>query len=377
MPRMLLDDKEATDLARFLCHAKDEGIKDDLGAPPARDQLFAAFKRVEPRAVEFPAFEKLKPAAAWINLGQRLVIAKGCNNCHTIEPDGKLFAQVQANADLSDLKKLENPQTGCLADKPDPKTPSPYYGFTDAERSALRAFLKTGLIGAGSPAPAHAARTDLRRFNCLACHQRDGDGGLSPDMLGLLRLYAQTDNAESISPPPLTGAAHKLRTPWLRRVLTGAGRARPWMALRMPQFGAPQVGRLPEALAALEGTEADDTIHKVALDAKKIDAGRLLVGKTAFGCISCHDIAGVVTGGTRGPDLALTTQRVRYDWYLRWLEQAQRMQPGTKMPEVFSRGKSLFDTLYNGDAGPQAEAIWAYLFPSRAEVAVAGWTRTA
>jgi hypothetical protein len=118
---------------------------------------------------------------------------------------------------------------------------------------------------------------------------------------------------------------------------------------------------LPEALAALDGTDADDTIHKVALDAKRIEAGRLLVGKTAFGCVSCHDIAGVVTGGARGPDLALMNQRVRYDWYRRWLEQAQRMQPGTRMPEVFIRGKSLFDKAYDGQAVPQAEAIWAYL----------------
>src|SRR5205085_1280788 len=107
----------------------------------------------------------------------------------------------------------------------------------------------------------------------------------------------------------------------------------PWMSLRMPQFGEAQVGQLPEALAALEGTDADESIHKVALDPKKIEAGRQLVGKTAFGCISCHDIAGNVTGGTRGPDLALMNQRVRYDWYVRWLEQSQRMQPGTRMPE--------------------------------------------
>ena len=361
MPHLLLDDREATDIARFLCHATDESIKDDLGTAPERGLLFAAFKRVEPRVDEFPAFEKLTPPAAWSDLGKRLVIARGCNNCHTIEPEGNPFAQVQANADLSDLKKLDNPKAGCLAAKPDPKASAPFYAFNDAERSALRAFLKTGLTGAGSPAPAHVARTDLRRFNCLACHNRDGEGGLSPEMLDLLRLDEKAENAESISPPPLTGVAHKLRTPWLRQVLTGAGRARPWMTLRMPQFGEAQVGKLPEALAALEGTNADEAIHKVALDVKQIEAGRLLVGKTAFGCISCHDIAGNVTGGTRGPDLALMSQRVRHDWYVRWLEQAQRMQPGTRMPEVFTKGKSLFDALYDGDAGPQAEAMWAYL----------------
>src|SRR5262249_13215581 len=156
----------------------------------------------------------------------------------------KPFAQVQANADLSDLKKLDDPKTGCLADRPDPKAKSPRYAHDDADRAALRAFLKTGLSGAGSPAPGHAARADLRRFNCLTCHGRDGEGGLAGDLLDLLRKQENAENAEAISPPPLTGVAHKLRAPWIRQVLTGAGRARPWMALRMPQFGAAHVGRL-------------------------------------------------------------------------------------------------------------------------------------
>ena len=32
-------------------------------------------------------------------------------------------------------------------------------------------------------------------------------------------------------------------------------------------------------------------------------------GKEGLGCISCHDISGVPTGGTRGPDLATTHRR--------------------------------------------------------------------
>ena len=54
-------------------------------------------------------------------------------------------------------------------------------------------------------------------------------------------------------------------------------------------------------------------------------------------------------------------QRVRYDWYRRWLEQPQRMQPGTRMPTVFTDGKSLLDKVLDGDADAQAEAMWAYL----------------
>jgi hypothetical protein len=133
------------------------------------------------------------------------------------------------------------------------------------------------------------------------------------------------------------------------------------MGLRMPQFGEANVGHLPESLAALEGIETDDRIHKVPLTAAKLEAGRALIGKKAFGCISCHDIAGIANTGTRGPDLALMNQRVRYPWYRHWLVEAQRMQPGTRMPTVFPDGKSILPEILNGSADAQAKAMWAYL----------------
>src|SRR5262249_10292495 len=204
---------------------------------------------------------------------------------------------------------------------------APAFVFTDADRSAVQRFLTEGTTGAGSLAPLYAARTTLRRFNCLACHVRDGEGGLSPALVEELRRYEKAENAEQITPPPLTGVGHKLGTPWIRRVLVHAGRARPWMGLRMPQFGEKHAGRLPEALAALEGAEADEPPPPVKLTADNLKAGRHLAGKSAFGCVSCHDIAGRVSTGTRGPDPASMSERVRYDWYRRWLQESQRMQP--------------------------------------------------
>src|SRR5262249_22277484 len=121
------------------------------------------------------------------------------------------------------------------------------------------------------------------------------------------------------------------------------------------------VGHLPEAFAALEGTEPDDQVHRVPLSAAKLDAGRTLIGRQAFGCISCHDIAGIANTGTRGPDLALMSQRVRYSWYRGWLEPAQRMHPGTGMPTVSRDGKSLLPRVLGGQVEAQAEAMWGYL----------------
>jgi mono/diheme cytochrome c family protein len=361
MPNMALQGKEADDLAQYLCEVPDPGADADLPPAPTTDAVLAAFQRVDSRPEELAAFQRLPADARLRDLGKRLVIDKGCNTCHTIAPGGKPFASVLAGASFEDIKKPDRRESGCLANDPARRGKAPWFGFGDRDRKGLRLFLADGTRGAGSPAPAHAARVAFKRFNCLACHNRDGEGGLTPDLVEELRRYEKAENAEAVSPPPLTGVGHKLRTPWLREVLTRAGRARPWMALRMPQFGEAQVGRLPEALAALEGAEPDDQVHKVPLTSAKIDAGRFLIGKNAFGCISCHDLARIPNTGTRGPDLAFMNQRVRYEWYRRWLEQPQRLAPGTRMPTVFNEGKSTIPTVLGGSPDAQAEAMWAYL----------------
>lgn len=336
MPHMLLQPDEARDLARFLC--QQSGPKGTSDVPP---------------------LPKGHTEAGLRDLGKRLVTEKGCTQCHAVTSGGKPPEVHYAAASFDDLKNPQKADGGCLAAAPSGRTPR--FPLDTADRSAVRAFLTQGASGAGSPSPVHEARATLARFNCLACHSRDGAGGLTPETVEELRKYEKAENAEAVTPPPLTGVGHKLRTSWLRQVLTQAGRARPWMGLRMPQFGAANVGQLPEALTALDGTVPDDTVHQVPLTPAKVEAGRTLVGKNALGCVSCHDIAGVPNTGTRGPDLALMNQRVRHDWYRRWLEQAQRMQPGTRMPTVFPDGRSLLPAVLGGDANAQAEAMWAYL----------------
>jgi mono/diheme cytochrome c family protein len=362
MPHMLLKDDEARDLAHYLVgQDEEETIKRALPPAPAKELMVAAFRRVDARAEELQAFQRLPDAAQWNDLGKRLVIDKGCNNCHTIAPGGKNFATVLASATFDEVKSPKTHQAGCLAEEADKQGKAPRFSLEGADRQALRRFLGEGTAGAGSPAPAHAGRVALERFNCLACHSRDGAGGLATELIVKLQKLEKADNAEAVVPPPLTGVGHKLRTPWIREVLLHAGRARPWMGLRMPQFGEANVGHLPEALAALEGAAAEEKVHRVAVTAARIEAGRRLVGKQVFGCINCHDIAGVANTGTRGPDLARMSQRVRYDWYRHWMEEAQRMQPGTRMPTIFTDGKSTFEGMFDGNANAQAEAIWAYL----------------
>jgi mono/diheme cytochrome c family protein len=361
MPHMLLNGKDARDLAQFLCADADPAIAPGLPEPPAKERMLAAFKRVDSRAEEMTAFQRLPATAQWNDLGKRLVIDKGCNNCHTIAPGGKGFANMLASATFDEIKSTEKHHEGCLAEVGSKRGKAPDHHFDAAERLAARRFLAAGTAGAGTRAPAYSGRVALERFNCLACHVRNGEGGLSAKVTEQLRKFEKAENAEAVAPPPLTGVGHKLRAPWIKEVMLRAGRARPWMGLRMPQFGDANVGALPEVFAAMDGRDAENKVHQVPITAAKVQAGRQLVGKQVFGCISCHDIAGIPNTGTRGPDLALMSQRVQYDWYRRWLEQALRMQPGTRMPTIFPDGKSTSDKVLGGSADAQADAMWAYL----------------
>ncbi|MDB5307885.1 MAG: hypothetical protein JWO38_2087 [Gemmataceae bacterium] len=362
MPHGNLEAKEATDIARYLCRVTDETLEPAAptgkGLKPSRiaDRVYEAFGA---KPAEREAFHNLPPDTQWIDLGRKLLVTKGCVNCHAVEPGGKVLAPTAKFSSLNDLKKVEAGH-GCLTSRPDP-TKLPTYQLAAPEQAAIAAFLTHGLSGAGSPAPTHATRLALRRFNCLNCHSKDGEGGISVELADQMRLLEKAENADDVRPPLLTGIGHKSRTTWLKSVLTQGGRARPWMQLRMPQYGEGNVGALPVALALLEGTTPDDTVHKVPLTAARVGAGKTIVGKGGLGCISCHDIAGIPNTGTRGPDLATINQRVRFDWYERWLHQPLRMAPGTRMPQAFVDNKSTLATVLNGNPEAQAEAMWAYL----------------
>jgi mono/diheme cytochrome c family protein len=362
MPHMVLDSREALDLARYLCRVTDETLSTAMPAAGGlRPALISGevFATSGTTADQYAAFKKLPAERQWVELGRRLVVTKGCVNCHAVEPGGKPVEPAAVFPSLAEIRKAGG-ASGCLT--PDPHADkAPEYKLDANASAALAAFLKDGLTGAGSPAPTHAARVALKRFNCLNCHSKDGEGGIPAELADAMRLMERAENADDVRPPLLTGIGHKARTSWLKAVLTQGGRARPWMQLRMPQYGPQNVGGLPEALAFLEGTLPDDTVRKVPLDAERIAAGKAIVGKGGLGCISCHDISGVPNTGTRGPDLATIDQRVRFDWYTRWLHQPLRMAPGTRMPQAFVDGKSTLATVYKGDADAQAEAMWAYL----------------
>src|SRR5262249_52081486 len=68
MPHLLLQPKEADDLARYLCQFTAKDIAAGLPPAPAKADVLAAFQRVEPRAEEQAAFQKLPADAQLLDL---------------------------------------------------------------------------------------------------------------------------------------------------------------------------------------------------------------------------------------------------------------------------------------------------------------------
>jgi hypothetical protein len=116
--------------------------------------------------------------------------------------------------------------------------------------------------------------------------------------------------------------------------------------------------------------EKSDTLTQLADDLRKLPrsgrrrggpaadtgAGLKMIGTTnGFACIACHDIKHHRTPAeSKGPNLSYITQRVSYDWFVRWMSNPQRLQPGVPMPAFFA-AQSPEQQLESIDA------LWDYL----------------
>ncbi|MBX9789480.1 MAG: c-type cytochrome [Pirellulales bacterium] len=378
MPAMGLSGDECRALAAYLSSRDVDGAPAfELPAPPTSDEVTVALAKVPgaTRPVDAPA--SLDEQVA--ELGRRVLSTRRCANCHDLPaslggatdagaPDR--LAPTPAARSLAEI--ASGPAGGCLA-VGNASGDAPRFGQS-LNRTAARQFLSAAISAPGTADPAQQARLAIVRFRCTVCHERDGQGGLSADLYTQLTANQTDAEAELVRPPSLTGVARKLHTAALAGVLAGDERSRPWMALRMPRFGKQDMEALVGQLTAADATLVDALGDQVAAvsrpspaattlpaDTALVEAGRTLIGSRGFGCIKCHDVRGIPSGGTRGPDLARITRRVRNDWFNHWMADPQRLEPGTRMPTVFLAGKSPYAEILEGDPARQRDAMWAYL----------------
>jgi hypothetical protein len=59
--------------------------------------------------------------------------------------------------------------------------------------------------------------------------------------------------------------------------------------------------------------------------------------------------------------LALTHDRLRHEYFMRWMDNPLSVTPDTKMPRYSENGESQRTDILDGDSAAQFEAIWNYL----------------
>jgi len=210
-------------------------------------------------------------------------------------------------------------------------------------------------------APGDERETALRNgrlmvayFNCRGCHRIEGNGGEIVNHL----------EQKSFAPPTLEGEGARVQTSWLIEFLQRPTNLRPWLQMRMPNYGLSEVRALALAqyFAALAGTPAADEAHPSA--GEEIVA-RGLRRLAHFRCTQCHPTGrgSQLPEGIDPENLAihfmLARTRLRPSWIRRFLADPKGIAgTQTRMPTVFY---TVDGTPKVEHPGEDIEAIVAYL----------------
>lgn len=294
--------------------------------------------------------------------GANYYVSLQCARCHGDLPGKWPVDAITPNA--KPLAQLNGRQpAGCLSTKAKPGVPR--FEISNRQRVVILAQLGAQAALSTELTPEQRIIRTMTVMNCYACHNRDRRGGAE----GLRREYfanvGEVDlGDEGKMPPQLNGVGAKLRPEWIKTVLTQGGAVRPYMATRMPQFGAANVGHLAELFDKADSRpdatpQPDITAPGVANEANKY--GRKLIGVGGLTCISCHMFDGHKSLGVPALDLATAGQRLKFDWFRRYLLDPQSLRPGTRMPAFWPNGVASNKDLLGGDTEKQISAIWAYV----------------
>ena len=200
----------------------------------------------------------------------------------------------------------------------------------------------------------------LVTFNCIACHERTGLGGIAPERNALFTGTQPALGDQGRLPPPLSHVGAKLKPEWLAEVLLRGKRQRDYLDAAMPQFGEANVGHLVELFGKVDELETV-TLPKVANIQESKNAGYELVGTTGLSCVACHEFNGQKSGEVSALDIARVPERLKKNWFALYMRQPSRFHPTVIMPSYWPDGKSTRPTILGGDTAQQIEALWTYL----------------
>jgi mono/diheme cytochrome c family protein len=315
MPALKLSPVESADIASYLLENREETVK------PAN-------------------------AEAEIARGRQLFAELKCIQCHAA-------SNLKPQCVAKPLKELSlNSEKQCVT-----ATTSINYQLDGEQLDVIRAALSTTLKPE-EPLAKNQLELQLLAFNCYACHERDGRGGVARFRRDYFETVAKVDlGDEGRLPPPLTGVGGKLQPTWFKNVLIGKkADVRPHMQIRMPVFHSELASQLSELFRDVDQVAA----NKLTLtdEAQQIEVGRQLID---VGCVQCHSIGGNTLPGVIGVDLRSVSSRLQSHWFHEFLLNPSAIKNRTRMPAFFLDGKSQRPDLLDGNVDRQIAAIWAYL----------------
>ncbi len=338
--------------------AGQESVRLEIEGPSLGRQdisnLIRATREVQKTKPKKTSPEQFVFDASQVELGRERFSSLGCANCHEMKIDGKRLTPSGHSVELSKL----DPNKGCLSEKVPARLPQ--YDLSNEQRTALRAAISAG-PQTTKKTPQQLITQTMAIFNCYACHQRDKIGGPEPARNAMFVTSIPEMGEEGRLPPPLDGVADKLQTNWLKKILQQGAQDRPYMLTRMPAFHSAQVDQLAAAFVKIDWKSESEAMIVQAPEHRVKAIGRELVSGKALACIKCHTFAQYPATGIQAISLTKMHQRLREDWFARYLIDPQKFRPGTRMPGSFVNGVSARRDILKGDPDLQITALWTYL----------------
>lgn len=294
-----------------------------------------------------PAFSRPIVDAQLASSGRQKFSQLGCVSCHNdVGASASVPAVTLTMADVS---------RGCLDSQ---SSTGARFNLSSEQVTWIRAALAQGVTQALTPE--QTLHTELTRFNCIACHDRRGLGGIAPERNALFTSTAPALGDQGRLPPPLSDVGAKLTTAGLEGALLQGQRPRPYIETVMPQFGETNMRPLVALFGQVDKLE-QCVLPTVGNIQESKNAGYEMIGEKGFSCIACHNFNGQKSGGAGALDLVNTTTRLQKNWFHLYMRSPQRFHPGIIMPSYWPGGQSLRPDVLSGDAAQQIEALWTYL----------------
>ena len=194
----------------------------------------------------------------------------------------------------------------------------------------------------------------MQQYNCIGCHEIENQGGF-------VKKYYENPAA---APPPLHGEGEKVQSNWLFGFLKAPSLLRPWLEIRMPTFGLSDE-HTTQLVSYFNGLSKVDSpfvyFNEAGVPKQHLEAAQKLASEDYFNCFSCHVRGNKNPEGPPegwAPDLAMARQRLNPSWIIKWIQDPQKIQPGTKMPSFYPGGP---DDILDGKDDRQIEALRDYV----------------